>query len=70
MEVMLAEVMALKAYSGEWMGCQRWLMMTKCRRTGGGHAAGGSGGWVKEHTDLIQTTLVGEDSDVSVVACE
>lgn len=52
------------------MGRQWWLMMTKCRRTSGGHTAGGSEGWVKEHTDLIQTTLVGEDSDVSVVACE
>lgn len=35
-----------------------------------GHGIGHSGIDIKEHTDLIQTTLVGEDSNVSVVACK
>jgi len=55
-DVMLAAVMALKAYSG---GARDWHVRTE----------EGDSGRASMHTDLVQAALVGEDGDVAVVAC-
>lgn len=58
---MFAAVMALNAYSGAVNA-----MHSNDYQARGGHVACGMGR--AQHTDLIQTTLVGEDGNVSVVA--
>ena len=69
MAVMLAEVMALKAYSevqGDSSAGTKRVGTTQrfeAARTLAGRCN------FRVHTDLVQSTLVGEDSDMSVVAC-
>lgn len=55
-DVMFAAVIALKAYSG---AVSEALLYTPVGR---------SDPW-RERTDLVETTLVGEDGNVSVIAC-
>lgn len=67
MEVMFAAVIALKAYSGGRL--VSGYDDGNVEKSTSDHGREFEGGELILRTNLVQTTLVGEDSDMSVVAC-
>lgn len=71
-DMMFAAVMALKAYSVRnrlvsWAIRGRgWRPRSMASPQGGAIDRAAGGGWI--HTDLVQSSLLGEDCDVSVVS--